>query len=146
MDQLVQFILTNWVLVLALIVILALLARSYAGGARALGVMEAVKLINHNNAVVVDVRTDSEFQGGHILNSIHIPLGMFESKMNDLDPYKERPIIMSCQSGNRSGRALALLKKRGFTDVYNLSGGILAWQNANLPLSKQVTKPPVSEA
>ena len=144
MNQLEQFILTNWVLVLALIVVLALLVRSYVGGAKGLGAMEAVKLINHNNAVVVDVRTDSEFQGGHILNAIHIPLGMFESKINELDAYKERPIIMSCHSGNRSGRALALLKKRGFTDVYNLSGGILAWQNANLPLTTKATVKPTA--
>lgn len=144
MNQLSQFIVTNWVLVLALFLILALLVRSYVGpgAARGLGAMEAVKLINHNNAIVVDVRTDKEFQSGHILNAVHIPLGVFESKIHDLDGYKDRPIIASCQSGNRSGRALALLKKRGFANIYNLSGGIMAWQNANLPLTTKASVKP----
>jgi GrxC family glutaredoxin len=148
MDQFSQFIVTNWVLVLALVIILALLVRSYIGpgAAKTLGVMEAVKLINHKDAVVVDVRTDKEFAGGHILNAIHIPLGVFESKIQELDAYKDRPVIMSCQSGNRSSRALGLLKKRGFNEVYNLGGGVMAWQNANLPLTKKPTpKPQASE-
>lgn len=144
MSQLSQFVAANWVLVLALIVILVLLARTYVGPgvSRGVGAMEAVSMINHDNAVIVDVRTESEFQDGHILNAIHIPLGMFESKIQDLDSYKDRPIIASCQSGNRSGRALSLLKKRGFTNIYNLNGGIMAWRNANLPLTKQASVKP----
>ena len=147
MNQLSQFITTNWMLVLALIVILALLARTYVGPgvSKGIGAMEAVALINHNNALVVDVRTESEFQNGHILNAMHIPLGMFESKMQDLDAYKDRPIIASCQSGNRSGRALSLLKKRGFSKIYNLNGGVMAWQNANLPLTTETSGKPKTD-
>ena len=107
--------------------------------------MEAVALINHDNALVVDVRTESEFQNGHILNAMHMPLGMFESKIQDLDAYKDRPIIASCQSGNRSGRAISLLKKRGFTNIYNLNGGVMAWQNANLPLTTEVSGKPKTD-
>ena len=144
MNQFSQFVATNWILVLALLVILVLLARTYIGpgSGRGVGAMQAVTMINHNNAIIVDVRTDNEFQNGHILNAIHIPLGLFESKIQELDAYKNRPIIASCQSGNRSGQALGLLKKRGFTDVYNLSGGILAWQNANLPLTTESSVKP----
>lgn len=143
MEQIIQFITVNWMLVAALVVILALIARSYLGPGGAIGVrpMDAVRLVNHDNAVVVDVRTESEFQSGHILNAIHIPLGAFESRMNELDKYKERPIVMSCQSGNRSGKAISILKKRGFDKIYNLTGGIMAWQNASLPLTKKTSKP-----
>lgn len=143
LKQLIEFVAVNWMLVLALVVILALIVRSYIGpGSRAgLRPMDAVRLVNHENAVVVDVRTDQEFQAGHILNAIHIPLGAFEARMNELDKYKGRPIVMSCQSGNRSGRAIAILKKRGFDKIYNLTGGIMAWQNASLPLTKKISKP-----
>lgn len=141
MNHLIEFIAVNWMLVLALIVILVMLARTYIGpgASNGMGAMEVVNLINHKDAVVVDVRTDSEFQKGHILNSVHIPLGLFESRIQELDSFKSRPIVASCQSGNRSSRALSLLKKRGFTEVYNLTGGIMAWQNANLPLTTQAT-------
>ena len=143
MSQLSEFVAVNWVLVLAFIIILALLVRSYAGtaGVASLRPMDAVKQINHHDAIVVDVRTDQEFQSGHILNAIHIPLGMFESRIQELDKYKDFPIILGCQSGNRSGKATAMLKKRGFNTVYNLTGGMLAWSNASLPVTKKQSKP-----
>lgn len=142
-NQLIEFVTVNWMLVSALVIILALIARSYLGPGGAVGIrpMDAVRLFNHENAIIVDVRTEQEFQGGHILNAIHIPLGNFEARMNELDKYKDRPIVMSCQSGNRSGRAISILKKRGFAKIYNLTGGIMAWQNASLPLTKKVSKP-----
>lgn len=138
MTQLNEFITTNWELVAALFIILILLVRSFFGPASAtgLGPVDAVKKMNHNDAIVVDVRTDEEFQSGHILNALHIPLGLLDSKIQMLDQHRDKPVIVSCQSGNRSGRAISIMKKRGFTDIYNLSGGIMAWQRASLPLTK----------
>ena len=142
MSQLSEFITVNWALIAAFVIILALLVRNIAGGAGIVGLRpaEVVKLINHNDAIVVDVRTDQEFQSGHVLNAIHIPLGMFESRIQELDQYKELPIIMGCQSGNRSGKAVTLLVKRGFTHVYNLTGGMMAWSNASLPVTRKASK------
>ena len=73
---------------------------------------------------------------GVVLDSIHIPIGQFGSRIEELDSYKERPIIVGCRSGARSNSACAKLKARGFEQVYNLSGGMLAWQSAGLPLDK----------
>lgn len=96
----------------------------------------ATQFINHKNALVLDVREDSEFKAGHVLNAIHIPLGKLAERIGELEKYKERPIVVVCRSGNRSGMACAMLGKQGFTQAYNLAGGVMAWQKANLPLEK----------
>ena len=144
MDQLVEFVVNNWALFLALVIILILLARTWVGpgGVKSIGPMEAVGLSNHKNGVFVDVRTDDEYHQGHILHSLHAPLGLLDSKLKEISKYKNRPLIVYCRSGNRSGRAGGLLKKQGFNEVYNLAGGVMAWQNSNLPLTKDKTPPP----
>jgi rhodanese-related sulfurtransferase len=97
---------------------------------------EALQLINHKNAVVLDVREPSEYEAGHVLNSKLIPLGKLKGRMGELEKYKEQPIVVVCRSGNRSGTACFLLGKQGFTQAYNLAGGVQAWQKNNLPLEK----------
>ncbi|BBI98635.1 rhodanese-like domain-containing protein [Ferrigenium kumadai] len=96
----------------------------------------ATQLINHKNALVLDVREDSEYKAGHILNSTLIPLGKLAGRIGELEEYKGQPIVVVCRSGNRSGTACALLGKQGFAQAYNLAGGVIAWQKANLPLEK----------
>lgn len=140
MDQLVTFVANHWLLVTALIIILFLLVNSYIGaslrGYQTTNPSEAVKLINHDNAVVIDVREDLEYQKGHIINSVHVPMSYFKDRLKELEKYKAKPVIVGCRSGQRSAQACAMLKKEGFENVYNLSGGVMAWQNANLPLVK----------
>lgn len=135
MQEISEFVSSEWPLFLALVVILALLIRAFLTGAKGVGPMEAVGLMNHQNAVVLDVRTDKEYAEGHIANSLHIPQGLLADRLAELQRYKETPLIIACRSGARSGQASAILLKQGFTNVQNLSGGILAWSNANLPLS-----------
>lgn len=144
MDQISEFVVNNLVLFAALIVILFLLARTWVGtvGIKRVGPMEAVSLSNHKAGVFIDVRTDKEYQQGHILHCLHAPLGLFESKLKEISPYKNRPLIVYCRSGNRSNSAAAMLIKQGYEEVYNLAGGVMAWQNANLPLTKDTSRPP----
>lgn len=104
-------------------------------GVREVGTLEATQLINHQNAVVLDVREDSEFYSGHIPHSVHVPLGQL-AKHAELEKYKSRPVIAICRSGMRSGRACGVLRKNGFEQVYNLAGGITAWERANMPMEK----------
>ncbi len=138
MDQIVEFAGNHWMLFSLFFVLTAMLLNTFAsGGIKTLQPMEAVRMINQQDAVVLDVRMDNEFKEGHIINSVHIPLGNLESRMSDLNKFKEKPIIVSCRSGNRSARACGVLSKQGFPTVYNLSGGIMAWQNANLPLERR---------
>lgn len=138
MDQLSTFVTNNWILVGALIVVLFLLINSFIGGRlrgyASTSPAEAVKMINRENAVVLDVREESEYHEGHIINAVHVPLSQLNDKIKELEKYRNRPIITACRSGHRSGQACAMLKKAGFDNIYNLGGGILGWKNANLPL------------
>lgn len=96
----------------------------------------AMQLINHKNALVLDVREQNEYVTGHVLNSKHIPLGKLMGRIGELNKYRERPIVIVCRSGQRSASACAFLGKQGFGQTYNLNGGINAWQKASLPLEK----------
>lgn len=141
MDQFLVFASNHWALFVALFVIVALLIWSvvYAGlqGISKVSPLDATRLINHEDAVVLDVREDNEYKQGHIINSLHIPLKVLASQTNKLEKYKGRPIIAICRSGQQSVNACTTLRKHGFERVYNLSGGIVAWQNASLPLTKK---------
>ena len=111
------------------------LVRRGAGGA-SVGTLQATMLINSKDAIVLDVRTPAEFAQSHILNSRNIPLDEIEARVKELERFKEKPVIVSCATGNRSGSAAAVLRKHGFTNVVNLAGGIAAWQQAGLPTGK----------
>ena len=105
-------------------------------GVGTLSPMEATQLMNHSNAVVVDVRETKEVADGSILNSIHIPMTDLNGQLKKLEKYKQKPIILSCRSGHRSASACKTLRKQGFEQVYNLRGGVMAWQKEGLPLVK----------
>lgn len=103
-------------------------------GIREVDCAAALQLINHKNALVLDVREEGEYKLGHILNSMLVPLGKLEERIGELEKYKEQPIVVVCRSGQRSARACAVLGRRGFAHAFNLAGGVTAWQKANLPL------------
>ena len=95
---------------------------------------QATHLINREDALVVDVRDPGEYGAGHILGARSVPLARIGEV--DLGKHKDRPLIVYDDSGDRSGKAAAALKKQGFTRVVNLAGGIGAWQQAGLPVEK----------
>jgi len=97
---------------------------------------QATHLINREEALVVDVREPNEFAAGHVLGAKNVPLARLDASGAELAKRKERPLIVCCDGGERSAKALAALKKQGFTRVANLSGGIAAWQQAGLPVEK----------
>jgi rhodanese-related sulfurtransferase len=105
-------------------------------GIKDLDVAAAVQLINHKNALVLDVREPSEYNNGHLLNAKLLPLGKLNERVAELEKYKEQPILVVCRSGNRSGSACAILAKHGYAQAYNLAGGVTAWQSSNMPLEK----------
>jgi rhodanese-related sulfurtransferase len=105
-------------------------------GVKQVSPQEAVLLFNHEDAMVLDVREQSEWLDGHISKAKHIPLGQLKNRLADLDKFKNKPIVAVCRSGNRSGSACGILKKAGFENVHNLSGGMMAWQQAGLPHEK----------
>ncbi len=96
----------------------------------------ALQMINHKEACIVDVREPDEFKSGHVLNAKLIPLGKLRERMGELERYRDKPVVVVCRSGNRSATACALIGKEGFTQVYNLAGGMMAWQKSGLPVEK----------
>ncbi|HEX9184585.1 MAG TPA: rhodanese-like domain-containing protein [Burkholderiales bacterium] len=111
------------------------LVRRSAGGPW-VGTLEATQLINREDALVIDVREPAEYAKGHVLGSKNVPLGDVERRAAEFDKHKAKPVILVCESGSRSARALDALRGRGFARVVNLSGGFGAWQQAGLPVEK----------
>ncbi|MBD3669633.1 MAG: rhodanese-like domain-containing protein [Gammaproteobacteria bacterium] len=137
MEQYIDFATRHWDLFLALAIVLFLIGRTQKGGANNLSPQQAIQKINHDDAVIIDVREAGEVSEGKIRDSVHIPLGSLKEKTSELEKYKDRPLIMVCRSGNRSGHALNILRKAGFENLYNLKGGVMAWTSANLPLARK---------
>jgi rhodanese-related sulfurtransferase len=136
----VQFVISNIfpisIAVISGIMLLWSLFGNRFRGVKEISSAEALQLINHKNAIVLDVREPNEYDSGHVLNSKLVPLGKLKERMGELEKFKEQPIVVVCRSGNRSGTACFLLGRKGFSQAYNLAGGVQAWQKNNLPLEK----------
>ena len=121
---------------------LALLAyeasRARSGG-QSVGPIEAVRLLNQG-AVLLDVRSQAEFDSGHILDARHVPQDQLAATGEALKKLKDKVVITCCESGMRSGAATRVLQGKGFTKVVNLKGGLQAWRAENLPLVKPGAK------
>jgi len=141
MDQLITFTSNNTILVVAIVIVSLMLIHSLVGeklrGYSSLSPSESTQMINHDDALILDVRESNEYSEGHIINSLHIPLSALKTRMKELEKYKSKKVIVACRSGHRSSQACANLKKDGFEQVFNLRGGVMAWQSANLPLIKK---------
>ena len=96
----------------------------------------ATHLINREDALVVDVREPNEYASGHVLGAKNVPLARLAAGAGEQLKRKDRPLIVYCDGGERSGKAASVLKREGFTRVLNLSGGLKAWQQAGLPVEK----------
>lgn len=135
-----QFIISN-ILPISIAVFSGMMLLWSLFGNRIRGIKEinsagALQLINHKNAMVLDVREQSEYDTGHVLNAKLIPLGKLKERLGELEKYRDKPIVVVCRSGNRSGSACHLLGKQGFAQAFNLAGGVQAWQKDKLPLEK----------
>jgi rhodanese-related sulfurtransferase len=108
----------------------------FAGGASSVGTLEATRLMNQAGTLVLDVRESDEFAAGHLPKARHIPLKELQARLPELAKFKDKPVIVTCRSGARSGSACRVLRNAGFTNVHNLKGGVPAWQQANLPVEK----------
>ncbi|MBX3650456.1 MAG: rhodanese-like domain-containing protein [Burkholderiales bacterium] len=113
-----------------------LLMRPFRAG-REVSVQEAVQLINRKDALVVDVRDTGEYEAGHVAGARHVPEKQLTERLRELEKFREKPIIVTCRSGTRSGVAVQVLRRNGFGEAVNLSGGIGAWEQAGMPLEKR---------
>ncbi|MDM7322032.1 MAG: rhodanese-like domain-containing protein [Gammaproteobacteria bacterium] len=137
----IDFLQRHWMLAAAAVGILfmliaseiARLTRKYAE----ISPTEAARMMSHEEPLLLDVREINEYREGHLRDAKHIPLGQLGSKIDQLTSWKDKPVIIYCRTGNRSGVACNLLAKHGFTKLYNLAGGIMAWTHDGLPIKKK---------
>ena len=108
----------------------ALASGGSEAGINEIGADEAAALISQKGAVVFDVRTSAEYEAGRIPKANHVPLRQLPKRLDSLDKYKSRPVLVSCRTGRRSASACAYLTENGFEEVYNLKGGLRAWTHA----------------
>jgi rhodanese-related sulfurtransferase len=111
------------------------------GGSTSVTPAIATQLINQHNAIVVDLRDEAAFATGSVTGARHLPLASIAERGSELVRFKSRPVILVCESGQSSTRAMATLKTQGFEDVRVLAGGLAAWKQAGLPLVKANREP-----
>ncbi len=129
-----MFLAQQWVLVSALLALGLLLAFYEARkGATALGVHELANLVNRDSGAVLDLRSEPEFQQGHIANAMNIPHQKLSGNIDSLKRYRELPLILVCKIGQHSGAAAKRLRDMGFKQVYRLRGGMSEWKQQQMP-------------
>ncbi len=133
-----KFIIDNWMLITVAVASGSLLLWPVIQGAANAGLdpTGAVMLINREKGVVIDVCEPAEFAAGHVGGAKNIPLNQLEAKLAGAVKNKSLPLILVCQSGARSNRAVAIAKKLGYEQAQSLGGGLASWRAANLPVEK----------
>ncbi len=134
-----KFIIDNWPLILLAFVsggmLLWPMIKGNVGGSGSVGTSEAVRQINREKAVLIDICEPAEYAAGHAVGARNVPLGQLEgSKL--LPTNKTLPVLVMCATGSRSSRAAAQLRKAGYEKAVAVSGGNAAWRDAQLPMEK----------
>jgi rhodanese-related sulfurtransferase len=112
-----------------------LLNRS-AAGSTLLTVTEAVMLMSRKQVVVLDVREPDEFKQGHLQGARNIPLSELATRVAELEKFKDKPVLLVCERGNRTRAAVKVLREKQFSALHQLKGGMQAWIEAKMPLGK----------
>ena len=141
LNQIFEFAVNHLYLVAAFVVLLALVffnefkiaTQRFAS----LSPAAAVQLMNSEDVVVLDVREPSETAAGKITRAIQIPAGAVKTRLGELEKHKDKTLLVYCKTGARAGGACKELSQNGFAKVYSLNGGLQAWQEAHLPISKK---------
>jgi rhodanese-related sulfurtransferase len=135
MARFIEFLLAHWALSglwLALAASLLVYLNSKSG--TSLSPHQTVALVNNEEGVVLDVRERKDFEKGHIVDAVNIPLGKLADRISELEKRKDNPIIVVCQFGQQSGEAVKILHAKGFAKANKMAGGLAEWQTQNLPL------------
>lgn len=140
MERIPEFIGNHLFLVTLFIAILALLLWNLFGdalsGVEHLSPADATLLLNRQNAVVLDLRPEREFESGHIIHALNLPADA-DAQQKILEKHRDRPMIAVCQNGMLSARLARTIKVKGFEKVYCLKGGLAAWRGAGLPVTRE---------
>ena len=97
---------------------------------------QATKIINKGKTAIIDIRDQKQYQAGHLLNAVHVPLTSLQERIQKLEKFKGQPIIIVDESGKESDKAASILKKEGFSQINILKGGMTGWVGEGLPVTK----------
>jgi rhodanese-related sulfurtransferase len=137
MTRFLEFLVNHWILSglwAALFATLMFYINAKQG--KSVSPQQATLLINKHDGIFLDVRERKDFEKGHIVDAINIPLAKLHDRIVELDKKKEAPVIVVCQLGQQSGDAVKALEAKGFANVFRMSGGMNEWQLQNLPVVK----------
>jgi rhodanese-related sulfurtransferase len=105
-------------------------------GSTLVSVTEAVMLMSRKQVLVLDVREPDEFKLGHLQGARNVPLSQLAGRIKELEKFKDKPVLLVCERGNRTRAAVKVLKAQQFTALHQLKGGMQAWSEAKMPVSK----------
>ncbi len=137
MNEILDFLVNHWQLSLAFILVVgAYLVYEYVAGEDSTSISpeHVVDMINHEQGVIVDVRSSNDFATGHVLNAINIAMDAPAGKFKQLNKYANKPVIIVCATGKTAAQAMKHAQEQGCARVYILAGGMQAWRAAGLPL------------
>jgi rhodanese-related sulfurtransferase len=137
MTRFLEFLVNHWILSglwAALFATLMFYVNAKSG--KSVSPQQATLLVNKHNGIFLDIRERKDFEKGHIVDAINIPLAKLHERITELDKKKESPIVVVCQMGQQSGEAVKALEAKGFVQVTRMSGGMNEWQLQNLPVVK----------
>lgn len=138
MDRYFEFVTNHWMLFIALCVVTFLLIQDLIETAlqkfETISPILAVAKMNTEGTVVLDVREEMDYAKGHIESAINTPLAKLDKGNNNLDEYKNSPVVVVCQTGTRSTPACKTLTKQGFEKVFQIKGGMQSWEENKLPI------------
>ncbi len=119
----------------ALLLALAFEFRTRAENAAAVSPQDLIRLQN-GGALILDIRQEDQFKAGHVAGARHMPSDQILKAGETLKKYKEKPLVVYCESGSVSASAVRQLVEQGFTKAFNLRGGLAAWRAENMPVEK----------
>jgi len=138
MEHLPEFIANNMFLCAAFFIVLVLTVRAelhhQASKASELSPTQAIRIMNNETAVIIDVSDEVDYEGAHIKNAINVPIKELPDRLADLQKYKDKAVLTCCKDGKQSNRACKSLKQSDFKNVHSISGGLVNWSESNLPV------------
>ena len=137
MDQFIVFLGQQWLLVGILVACVFLLIKHESNkGGESLSPQQVINVVNQKEGVIIDLRDAADYKEGHIVDAINIPSAKLASRVGELESYRDRPLILVCKMGQHSGAAGKTLVAEGFENISRMQGGMMEWQNMQLPLIK----------
>ena len=97
---------------------------------------QLVNVMNNESALVLDIRDPGDYSQGHIPQAMNIPYTALQSRVRELEKFKDQPVVIACKMGQHSGMATGILRRAGFQNVAKLRGGLTEWRSQNMPVVK----------